>query len=42
MDDEVTQITEETAQGISERYEIEMGAIGTDKDHIQLLCGAHP
>ena len=42
MDDEVTQIIEETAQGISERYEIEMEAIGTDKDHIHLLCGAHP
>ena len=42
MDGEVTQIIEETAQGISERYEIEMEAIGTDKDHIHLLCGAHP
>ena len=42
LDDEVTQIIEETAQGISERYEIEMEAIGTDKDHIHLLCGAHP
>ena len=42
LDDEVTQIIEETAQGISDRYEIEMEAIGTDKDHIHLLCGAHP
>jgi putative transposase len=42
LDDEVTKIIEETAQGISERYEIEMEAIGTDKDHIHLLCGAHP
>ena len=42
LDDEVTQIIEETAQGISERYEIEMEAIGTDKDHIHLLCGVHP
>ena len=42
LDDEVTQIIEETAQGISERYEIEMEAMGTDKDHIHLLCGAHP
>ena len=42
LDDEVAQIIEETAQGISERYEIEMEAIGTDKDHIHLLCGAHP
>jgi putative transposase len=37
LDDEVTQIIEETAQGISERYEIEMEAIGTDKDHIHLV-----
>jgi putative transposase len=42
LDDEVTQIIEETAQGISERYEIEKEAIGIDKDHIHLLCGAHP
>ena len=42
LDDEVTQIIEETAQGIAERYEIEIEAIGTDKDHIHLLCGAHP
>jgi len=42
LDDDVTKIIEETAQGISERYEIEMEAIGTDKDHIHLLCGAHP
>ena len=42
LDDEVTQIIEETAQGISERYEIEMEAIGIDKDHIHLLCSAHP
>ena len=42
LDDEVANIIKETAQGISERYEIEMEAIGTDKDHIHLLCGAHP
>ena len=42
LDEEVAQIIEETAQGIAERYEIEMEAIGIDKDHIHLLCGAHP
>ena len=42
LDDEVTKIIQETAIGIEERYEIEMEAIGTDKNHIHLLCGAHP
>ena len=42
LDDEVTKIIQETANGIEERYEIEMEAIGTDKNHIHLLCGAHP
>lgn len=32
----------ETAEGIGERYEIEMEALGMDKDHVHLLCGAHP
>ena len=42
LDDQVTRIIQETAKGISERYAIEMEAIGCDKDHIHLLCGAHP
>ena len=42
VDTEVTAIIQETAEGISERYAIEMEAIGCDKDHIHLLCGAHP
>ena len=42
LDDEVTKIIQDTAVGIQERYEIEMEAIGTDKNHIHLLCGAHP
>jgi putative transposase len=42
VDIEVTGIIQETAEGISERYAIEMEAIGCDKDHIHLLCGAHP
>ena len=36
------QIITETAEGITERYAIEMEAIGIDKDHIHLLCSAHP
>ena len=42
LDSEVTNIIQETAVGIAERYSIEMEAIGCDKDHIHLLCGAHP
>ena len=39
---DVEEIITETAGGIAERYEIEMEAIGCDKNHIHLLCGAHP
>ena len=42
LDSEVTNIIRETAVGIAERYSIEMEAIGCDKDHIHVLCGAHP
>ena len=42
LDKEVTEIIQETAVGIGERYEIEIEAIGMDGDHIHLLCGAHP
>ena len=42
LDFSVTQIIMETAEGISERYSIEMEGIGCDKDHIHLLCSAHP
>ena len=42
LDNQVTNIIQEAAKGISERYAIEMEAIGCDKDHIHLLCGAHP
>ena len=42
LDDEVTSILKETSAGIAERYAIEIEAIGCDKDHIHLLCGAHP
>ena len=42
LDNDVTKIIIETAEGISEHYAIEMEAIGTDKDHIHLLCSAHP
>ena len=42
LDSEVTAIIVETAEAITERYAIEMEAIGTDRDHIHLLCSAHP
>ena len=42
LDPEVANIIQETAEGIAERHSIEMEAIGCDKDHIHLLCGAHP
>jgi len=42
MNSEVMEIIQETSEGIAERYPIEMEAIGYDKDHIHLLCGAHP
>ena len=42
MDEEVTQIIVETAEAIQERYAIEMEAIGCDKNHVHLLCSAHP
>ena len=42
LDSEVTDIIQKTASGLAERYPIEMEAIGCDKDHIHLLCSAHP
>jgi len=40
--EEVTKIIKETAVRIEERYPIAMEALGTDKDHIHVLCSAHP
>jgi putative transposase len=42
LDNGVTKIIIETAEGITERYPIEMEAIGIDKYHIHLLCSVHP
>ena len=42
LDSEVTNIIQETSEEIAERYAIEMEVIGYDKDHIHLLCSAHP
>jgi putative transposase len=42
LDEAVTTILQETAAEIAERFPIEMEAIGTDQNHIHLLCSAHP
>ena len=42
LDEEVTAIIQDTVAEIAERFPIEMEAIGTDKNHIHLLCSAHP
>ena len=42
LDEAVTTILQETAAEIAERFPIEMEAIGTNKNHIHLLCSAHP
>jgi putative transposase len=42
LDESVTRIIQETAAEIAERFPIEMEAIGTDQNHIPLLCRAHP
>jgi putative transposase len=42
LEETVVKIIEETAIGISGRYEIEMEALGVDSDRIHVLCGAHP
>ena len=42
VDEAVTTIIQETAAEIAERFPIEMEGIGTDQNHIHLLCSAHP
>jgi putative transposase len=42
LDEEVTAIIQDTAAEIAARFPIEMEAIGTDTNHIHLLCSAHP
>ena len=41
-DEVVTTMIRETAVEIAERCPLEMEAIGTDQNHIQLRCSAHP
>lgn len=42
LSEEIVQAIKEIALGIEERYEMEMERIGCDRDHIHLLCSAHP
>ena len=42
LDEVVTTIIQETAAEIAERFPIEIEAMGTDKNHIHLLCSAPP
>jgi REP-associated tyrosine transposase len=42
LDAAVAAIIQETAAEIVERFPIEMEAIGTDTNHIHVLCSAHP
>ena len=42
LDEEVERVIVETARGIGERYDIEFEQIGCDRDHIHILCAAHP
>jgi putative transposase len=42
LDEEVTAIIQETAAESAARFPIAREAIGTDKNHIHLLCRAHP
>ena len=42
LDKMVIKIIEEIANGIAERYSIEMEALGMDKNHIHLLSSAIP
>ena len=42
LSEEVLGVIVETVQEIEERYDIEMERLGCDREHIHLLCTAHP
>ena len=42
LDEAVVKIIMKTAKEIEERYDIEFEQIGCDKDHVHILCRAHP
>ena len=42
LDAQVTAELARISQGIQERYEIQVECLGTDRDHVHLLCAAPP
>jgi len=42
LSEAVAQAIKDIALGIQERYEVEIERIGCDRDHVHLLCSAHP
>ena len=42
LSEKIVQAIKEIALEIQERYEIEMEQIGCDRDHMHVLCSAHP
>ena len=42
IDKRVEEGLREITSGIGERYGIHVEALGCDKNHVHLLCGAHP
>ncbi|SNX59460.1 putative transposase [Nitrosomonas ureae] len=42
LDEAVVRIIMMTAKEIEDRYDIEFEQIGCDKDHVHILCTAHP
>ena len=42
IDEDIAKRIVNTAKDIQERYAIEFEAIGTDQDHVHILCNAHP
>ena len=42
LDERLSGAIQEIAKAIQERYQIEFENIGTDGDHIHLLCSFHP
>ena len=40
--DDVVEIIVDVSRGLAERYDIEFEQLGCDRNHIHLLCSAHP
>lgn len=42
LDQAITVTIQEIAKGLEKRYEVQFEKIGTDGDHIHILCSFHP